>query len=33
LAFEFIGLAILALCLVVLASPARRRPVSHLRES
>ena len=31
LVFEFIGLAILGLCLVVIAFPSRRPPVGHAR--
>lgn len=31
LVFEFIGLAMLGLCLVVTAFPARRPPVGHAR--
>jgi hypothetical protein len=30
-AFEFMGLAIIALCLVVLALPAGRRPSRNIR--
>jgi hypothetical protein len=33
LVFEFMGLAMLALCLVVLAFPSRRRPVRHARDT
>ena len=32
LVFEFMGLAILALCLIVLAFPSQRRPSRHLGE-
>jgi hypothetical protein len=31
LAFEFLGLAMLGLCLVVVALPSRRPPVGHNR--
>lgn len=30
-AFEFIGLMMVALCLVVLAMPSARRPSKHVR--
>ena len=30
-AFEFMGLAMIALCLVVLALPSGRRPSKHVR--
>ena len=30
-AFEFIGLMLVALCLVVLALPSGRRPAKHVR--
>jgi hypothetical protein len=30
-AFEFVGLAMIALCLVVLAMPAARRPSKNMR--
>jgi hypothetical protein len=30
-AFEFVGMAMVALCLVVLAMPASRRPSKHAR--
>jgi len=30
-AFEFMGLVIIALCLVVLALPSGRRPSKHVR--
>jgi hypothetical protein len=30
LVFEFMGLAMLALCVIVLAVPARRRPSRHV---
>ena len=30
-AFEFMGLMMIALCLAVLAVPARRRPSKHVR--
>jgi hypothetical protein len=33
LAFEFMGLAMLALCVVVLVVPAQRRPPRHAREA
>jgi len=33
LVFEFMGLAMLALCLLVLAIPSRRRPVRHIGDS
>jgi hypothetical protein len=33
LVFEFMGLAILALCVVVLASPSQRRPGRHARDT
>jgi hypothetical protein len=33
LVFEFMGLAILALCVVVLASPSQRRPSRHARDA
>jgi len=32
LVFEFIGLAVLALCVVVLAVPSRRPPGQRLRD-
>jgi hypothetical protein len=32
LVFEFMGLAIVALCVVVLAIPAERRPARHVRD-
>jgi hypothetical protein len=32
LVFEFLGLAMLALCVVVLAVPSRRPPARHIRE-
>jgi hypothetical protein len=32
LVFEFIGLAMLVLCLAVLAFPSRRPPVRHARD-
>jgi hypothetical protein len=32
LVFEFIGLAMLALCLVVIAFPSRQPPVGHARK-
>jgi hypothetical protein len=32
LVFEFMGLAMLALCVVVLAVPSRRPPSRHIRE-
>jgi hypothetical protein len=32
LVFEFMGLAILALCVIVLVVPAQRRPVRHARD-
>ena len=32
LVFEFIGLAVLALCLVVLAVPSRRPPAQRIRD-
>jgi len=31
--FEFMGLAILALCVIVLVVPAQRRPVRHGRDA
>jgi hypothetical protein len=31
LVFEFMGLAMLALCVVVLAVPSRRPPARHIR--
>jgi hypothetical protein len=33
LVFEFMGLAILALCVVVLVVPAQRRPARHARDA
>jgi hypothetical protein len=30
-AFEFVGMAMIALCLIVLAMPAARRPSKHAR--
>jgi hypothetical protein len=33
LVFEFMGLAILALCVIVLAVPARRSPARHIRDT
>jgi hypothetical protein len=30
-AFEFIGMAMIALCLIVLAIPSGRRPAKHIR--
>ena len=33
LVFEFMGLAILALCVVVLAIPSQRRPGRHARDT
>jgi hypothetical protein len=33
LVFEFMGLAILALCVIVLASPSQRRPGRHARDA
>jgi hypothetical protein len=33
LVFEFMGLAILALCVIVLLVPARRRPTRHIRDA
>ncbi|MCP1757475.1 hypothetical protein ABIF29_003254 [Bradyrhizobium elkanii] len=30
-AFEFVGLAMIALCLIVLAMPAARRPSKNIR--
>jgi hypothetical protein len=30
-AFEFLGMVMVALCLVVLARPAGRRPSKHIR--
>ena len=30
-AFEFMGLAMIALCLIVLALPSGRRPSKHVR--
>jgi hypothetical protein len=32
LAFEFMGLAMLALCVLVLAVPSRRPPVRRIRD-
>jgi len=32
LVFEFMGLAMLALCVIVLAIPARRPPGRHIRD-
>jgi hypothetical protein len=32
LVFEFMGLAMLALCVIVLAVPARRRPARQVRD-
>ena len=32
LVFEFMGLAMLALCVVVLAVPSRRPPARHIRD-
>jgi hypothetical protein len=32
LVFEFIGLAVLALCVVVLAVPSRRPPAQRIRD-
>ena len=32
LVFEFMGLALLALCIVVLAVPSQRRPSRHVRD-
>jgi hypothetical protein len=32
LVFEFMGLAILALCVIVLVSPAQRRPVRRAHD-
>jgi hypothetical protein len=33
LVFEFMGLAMLALCIIVLAVPARRSPARHIRDT
>jgi hypothetical protein len=33
LVFEFMGLAVLALCVVVLAIPSQRRPGRHARDA
>jgi hypothetical protein len=33
LVFEFMGLAILALCVIVLVVPTQRRPVRHGRDA
>jgi hypothetical protein len=33
LVFEFMGLAILALCVIVLLVPAQRRPTRHIRDA
>jgi hypothetical protein len=33
LVFEFMGLAILALCVIVLVVPAQRRPARHGRDA
>jgi hypothetical protein len=33
LVFEFIGLAMLALCIIVLAVPARRSPGRQIRDT
>jgi hypothetical protein len=33
LVFEFMGLAVLALCVVVLAIPSQRRPGRHARDT
>jgi hypothetical protein len=33
LVFEFMGLAMLALCVVVLAVPSGRRPARHISDS
>jgi hypothetical protein len=32
LVFEFVGLAMLALCVIVLVVPAQRRPARHVRD-
>jgi len=32
LVFEFVGFAMLALCVVVLAVPSRRPPARHIRD-
>jgi hypothetical protein len=33
LVFEFMGLAMLALCIIVLAIPARQRPARQVRDT
>jgi hypothetical protein len=33
LVFEFMGLAILALCVIVLVVPVQRRPARHARDT
>jgi hypothetical protein len=33
LVFEFIGLAMLGLCIVVIATPARRAPIGRARRA
>jgi len=33
LVFEFMGLAMLALCVIVLLVPAQRRPARHIRDA